>query len=242
MKDIHCHLLPSVDDGATDFKESIILLRKAQKEGVTDVVLTPHYIKNNKYNCNNEKKIKIFEKLKLYAKSNNVNINLYLGNEVFLDEDVINLLKNDKIKTLNNSKYILIEFPLEYILKNTKDIIYDLIRNDYIPILAHPERYRVFKQHPDYILEFLRMGVLLQCNYLSLLGVYGKEAKKTIKFFLKKNWVSFLASDMHHEGNYEIKKMKKKLKSIVHNDIIVDDLLINNFDKAINNYDLGIKG
>ena len=59
---------------------------------------------------------------------------------------------------------------------------------------------------------------------------------------LKNNWISFLASDMHHDGNYDISKMKKKLKSIVHNDIIVDDLLMNNFEKVINNYDIGIKG
>lgn len=242
MKDIHCHLLPGIDDGAKDFKESVILLRKAQREGITDIVLTPHYIKNTKYNCDNEKKEKIFEKLKLYAKTNNININLYLGNEVFLDEEVISLIKKKKIKTINNTKYILVEFPLEYIMKNAKDILYDLITNDYIPILAHPERYHIFKQHPEYVLEFLRMGVLLQGNYLSLLGAYGKEAKKALKFFLKNNWISFLASDMHHDGNYDISKMKKKLKRIVHNDIIVDDLLMNNFEKVINNYDIGIKG
>ena len=56
MKDMHCHLLPGIDDGAKDFKESVILLRKAQREGITDIVLTPHYIKNTKYNCDNEKK------------------------------------------------------------------------------------------------------------------------------------------------------------------------------------------
>ena len=242
MKDIHCHLLPGIDDGAKTLEESIATLKRAQAEGVTDIIITPHYINKSEYNCNNKKKLELFKKLKQQAMLEEISINLYLGNEIYIDENIAKLIKNNEIRPLNNTKYLLIELPLENTMKNVKDILYELITKGYVPILAHPERYRIFKNHPDCVVEFLRMGVLLQGNYRSLFGSYGPEAKKTLKFLLKKGWISFLASDIHHEENYGIEKMKKKLKTIVHSDKIVDDLLANNFDKVINNCDIGIKG
>lgn len=241
MKDLHSHLLPGIDDGSSSLEESIQILKKAQNQGVTDLILTPHYIEGSKYNCNNKNKKELFKQLVDEANAQNININLYLGNEVYLSDNFIDLIRNKEIMTLNNSKYLLLEFPMGNMFQNTKDILYELIVMGCVPVLAHPERYRIFQRHPDHIEEYLRMGVLLQGNYKSLFGKYGSEAKKTLKYFLKNGWITFLGSDTHHDGDFEIKKLKRKLYSIVGDEEIVNDLLENNFDKVVNNLDLGIR-
>lgn len=241
MKDLHTHILFGVDDGCKDISESISLLKEAEKQGITELVITPHYIKSTKYTCNNEEKKKRFIELQETAKKENINIKLYLGNEVYITEDFIKLLKKGEIQTINDSKYLLLEFPMGNMLFNTKDIIYELVVSGYVPVLAHPERYRIFQKHPDHIEEYLRMGVLLQGNYKSLYGKYGKEAKKTLTYYLKKNKITFLGSDCHHEKDFKLKKLKKKLKSLVKSDNIVEDLLENNFNKVISNENLGIR-
>ena len=241
MKDLHTHILFGVDDGCKDISESISLLKEAEKQGITELVITPHYIKSTKYTCNNEERKKKFIELQEVAKKENINIKLYLGNEVYITEDFIKLLKKGEIQTINDSKYLLLEFPMGNMLFNTKDIIYELVVSGYVPVLAHPERYRIFQKHPDHIEEYLRMGVLLQGNYKSLYGKYGKEAKKTLTYYLKKNKITFLGSDCHHEKDFKLKKLKKKLKSLVKSDNIVEDLLENNFNKVISNENLGIR-
>ena len=241
MKDLHTHILFGVDDGCKDISESISLLKAAERQGITELVITPHYIKSTKYTCNNEEKKKRFIELQETAKKENINIKLYLGNEVYITEDFIKLLKKGEIQTINDSKYLLLEFPMGNMLFNTKDIIYELVVSGYVPVLAHPERYRIFQKHPDHIEEYLRMGVLLQGNYKSLYGKYGKEAKKTLTYYLKKNKITFLGSDCHHEKDFKLKKLKKKLKSLVKSDNIVEDLLENNFNKVISNENLGIR-
>ena len=241
MKDIHSHLLFGIDDGCKDINESISLLKEAEKQGVTELMITPHYIEESKYNCNNEEKQKLFNQLVEKTKEENINIKLYLGNEVFINDNFLKLLKKKEIKTLNNSKYVLLEFPFGNMLYNTKDIIYELVVAGYVPILAHPERYRIFQRHPDHIEEYLRMGVLLQGNYKSLFGKYGREAKKTLIYLLKKHQITFLGSDCHHEKDFKVKKLKKKLKSIVKSDNMIEDLLENNFNKVVMNENFGIR-
>ena len=241
MKDIHSHLLAGIDDGCKDIGESLTLLKSASEQGITDLVLTPHYMEDTKYNANNEEKNKRFEELKEEAKKQGIEINLYLGNEVYITEKFLDLLEKKEIMTINNSKYVLLEFPLGNMLYNTKEIIYNLVVSGYVPILAHPERYRIFQRHPEHIDEYLRMGVLLQGNYKSLFGKYGSDAKKTLTYFIKNNKITFLASDCHHDKDYKIKKIKKKLKSITKSDNIVEDLLENNFNKVILNENIGIR-
>ena len=85
------------------------------------------------------------------------------------------------------------------------------------------------------------MGVLLQGDYKSLYGKYGREAKKTLVYLLKHHKITFLGSDCHHEKDFKLKKLQKKLKSLVKSDSMVEDLLNNNFDKVILNENIGIR-
>ena len=228
FKDLHCHLLPGIDDGSKTIDESLETLRRAEKEGVTEIVLTPHYIENTRYNCNNKNKRELFEKLERAMHDAGINIKLYLGNENYMSENFIELMKNKEIMTINNSRYLLFEFPLNQMYQNSKETLYELVT-----IGCVPERYRDFQKHPELAEEYARMGILLQGNYKSLLGKYGNGAKKTLKIFLKKGLITFMGSDMHHTDDYLIEKARKKVKKIVKDEKKLEDLFCNNFDKVI---------
>ena len=234
MKDIHTHLLFGIDDGSKTIDESIVLLNKMSEAGIKELVLTPHYIENSKYMCNNADKRKLLTKLKNRLKKEKIDISLYLGNEVFFTSNFIELLDKKEISTINKSRYILFEFPMSYIYNNTTEVLMDVIRRGYIPILAHPERYRMFLEHPMLIEKYIKMGVLLQGNYTSLFGKYGRKCKRLLKLYIKKGWISFLGSDTHHDFKYDMNKLNKMLKRINKNQDYINDILDNNFDRVIN--------
>lgn len=235
MKDIHSHILYGIDDGSRSIEESIQLLDRQYDHGVTDIILTPHYIENSKYNCNNRKKKELFHELKQkYQK-----INLYLGNEVYITENILELLKSEEIMTLNDSRYLLIELPMNSEIKNLDSIIFDLVRNNIVPIIAHPERYRYVQKNIHYFDEFRNMGVLLQGNYESLFNQYGSSAKKTLKKLLKEEMITFLGSDMHRiEYTTHLEMLEKKLAKIVKDVKKRKQLLENNIEKVIRDEDI----
>ncbi len=234
MKDLHSHILMGLDDGSQSIEESINILKKAKKAGVTDIMLTPHYIKNSKYDYNNLEKEELLDILKREMEEEGININLYLGNEIYIDEDILDLIKEDEIMPLNNSRYLLVELPMMSELNDASEIFFELIRNGYIVILAHPERYTYIQDDISKLDEFIEMGVLLQGNYMSLYGKYGSNAEYVLKHLLKENKIQFLASDIHHErSEYHLEKLEKHLLKIVKDKEIVKDLLERNFDKVI---------
>ncbi len=241
MKDLHSHIIYGIDDGSDTLEESIELLRNASKQGMTDMILTPHYMDETDYICNNKEKLYRFNIIKERIKEENININIYLGNEVFFTNRFLELLNKGEIYTLNNSKYLLFEFPLNNQVSHTREVLFELINKGYIPVLAHPERYTFFKKHPDEVLKYLELGILLQGNYKSFYGSYGRSAKKLFKYYLKKGWYTFLGSDIHHGSNYKIKKIEKDLIKFTKNSSYINDLLYSNFDKVINNEDFSVR-
>lgn len=112
----------------------------------------------------------------------------------------MNLIFDGKATTLNDSKYILFEFPLNVEPLNIYDIIFDMLSYKKIPILAHPERYSFVQDEPNLIFELIRNGVMMQSNYGSILGRYGERAKKTLERLLENDMVHFLGSDVHRPG------------------------------------------
>lgn len=236
MKDIHSHILMELDDGSRSIKESLEILRQAEENGVTDIMLTPHYIRNSTFSANNQQKMEKFNILVEEAQKEGLSINLYLGNEIYIDDSILSLIEMKEAKSLNDSRYILIELPFMNKIQNLKEIIFEIVRTGYIPIIAHPERYHFVQKNPEKIEEYLEMGALFQGNYQSLWNHYGKEAKKTLKILLKNNRIQFLGSDIHRQTEkLNTKKLYKKLEKITKNKKKVEDLLERNFDKVIKN-------
>lgn len=237
MKDLHTHILYDIDDGSNSLEESLEILKQASLNGVTDIVLTPHYIKDSKYSANNAKKKELFKELQKWLDISSININIYLGNEVYITNDSISLSK--EISTINNSRYILIELPL-----NTKyNLIFEslnkLKKKDLIPIIAHPERYTSYYEDYDFFNNLRKTGCLLQGNIGSIYGRYGKKSKKMIINMLKNNMLDFLASDIHHSNNIiYAKDIKRDIFKIVKDKEVVEKLLNTNAEKVLNDLDL----
>ena len=240
MKDMHNHILFSIDDGSKDIETSIAMLKNAQESGMDEMILTPHYIYNTKYNDDNNKKLELLEELKKRCVEEGINVKLYLGNEVWADEGLPELIKKGDIKTLNDSRYILIEFPLHNEDKRARDIIFELMSHNYIPIIAHPERYDYLKKDPEKVKEYTDLGALLQGNYLSLLGKYGRHAKKTLTYYVQKGYITFFGSDLHRDiDDYKCDKFKKVLWKLVKKDQqLFDDLYFGNIAKIINDEEI----
>lgn len=228
MIDIHSHLLYGVDDGAKTIDESVDIIRNLYKNGITDIILTPHYIEYSSYNSNKKSNLEKLDSLKKKLKEEGINVNLYLGNEIYINNNILSLLKKGEISSLNDSKYLLIELPMSGKYDNYVEIFKELIENGYKVILAHPERYNTFKKDINLIYELKNIGVLMQCNIESILKTYGKDSYKTIKKLAKNKLINFIASDIHHKKDYEyINKARNKFKKY-YSDSEIDDLLSNN--------------
>ena len=216
MTDVHSHILFGIDDGSRTISESVELLKKLKSVGFNNVILTPHFILDSTYNSNYEANIKIYNELKERLINENIDINIYLGNEIFIDKNVPTLLEKNIITSLNGTKYVLVEFPMHNKLLNIEDILYEIRSKGYEVVIAHPERYDAFKE--DYsIVDTLREdGFLFQSNYSSILGYYGKDSIKLLKYMLKRHYIDFLGTDIHRiEKTYVIDNFKKIEKHII---------------------------
>ena len=235
MIDVHSHVLFGVDDGAKTIEESIEILKDLKKVGYSDIILTPHYIKDSKYTSNvleNEKKLK---KLKKALIKNNIDINIYLGNEIYIDKDIDDLLDVNKITSLNSTDFLLIELPLSGEYPEYLDIFGYLISKGYEVILAHPERYVSIQKNFKKIYELEKLGVYFQCNLDSIIGKYGDDAKNTMIRMLEEKKVTFLGTDIHQKKeDYATWVVAKALILNYISEDELKDILYNNAKALIN--------
>lgn len=216
MIDFHTHILPNVDDGSKSIEETFELLNEAKKAGFDTIISTSHYIEDY-YNVNvSEREVWINAISEILKKENN-DLKLYLGNEVYLTENIMELLETGKATTINKSRYILFEFPMNTKPMNMYDIIYDMLQNKLIPILAHPERYSFVQKEPEIIYDLIQKGVLMQANYGSIIGRYGEKAQLMVRKFFENNMIHFLGSDVHKKNTIypRITQALNEIKDII---------------------------
>ncbi|MBP3338883.1 MAG: hypothetical protein J6L69_05730 [Lachnospiraceae bacterium] len=232
--DIHCHIIPGVDDGSKDLAESIGMIEIAAKSGITDIILTPHY-KPGRLEHSKERFFKELETLKKHVKDNGFDVNLYLGTELMFSEDCIELLENDKILSMNDSKHILVEFRPMDSAKYIKDCLYKITCCGYTPVLAHVERYVSMIEAYDDIEEIINRGALIQVNASSVIGKIGGKVKKFIKMLMKYDMLHFIGTDAHDikERTPDMKKCADYIEKKFGKEYR-DELLINNPVKYFN--------
>ena len=235
MIDFHSHILPQTDDGAISIEETINILKEAKRVGFSKVISTSHYLEGY-YESDENERNDLLNKIK----QENVGIELYLGSEIYVSENMLEFLKEKKASSINNSRYVLFELPMGNETVLAKEMIYRLIENNYVPIIAHPERYSYVQDNPEYVNELLDMGAMFQSNYGSIIGLYGKKAEKTVKKLLKENLVQFLGSDVHREERVYIfmPKILKKLKKIISSEKLKELTEINP-QKVLDNGEFG---
>ena len=216
MIDFHSHILPNIDDGAKSVEETFNLIQEAKNSGFEGIVTTSHYMEG--YYEVKKAEIEVWvNALNEKLQSQNIDIKLYTANEVYLSDNIINLLETKKASTINNTNYVLFEMPLNAEPMNLYDIIYEMLGHKLIPILAHPERYTFVQKDPSLIYELIEKGVLMQANYTSILGRYGEKAELLVKKFLKNEMIHFLGSDVHRQKSVysQITKALKEIENIV---------------------------
>lgn len=201
MIDIHSHIIPNIDDGSKSYEMSLEMLKRAEESGTKKIIATPHFFKGYWTESYISIKNKVKE-LNRLAKENNLNIEIYPGQEVFFNNYILEDYKLNEIGTLAESRYMLIEFPMDKInFQKAIDTIYELKIKGITPVIAHPERYMDFINDPEKINQFIDEGYLFQLNGGSITGLFGKEIKKTAETFLENNIYSFIGSDAHSNGN-----------------------------------------
>lgn len=214
MIDIHSHILPGVDDGVKTLASSIELIRELSRSGATDIIATPHYVSETRYVSRKDNNFRLLEEVKSALLAEQINVEIYLGNEIYIDPKIAKMIGQGIVSTMAGSRYILVELPLNKSYPSYRDILVDLLDMGYRVILAHPERYEIIQTSYDVLLELHSLGVLFQCNLGSVMGKYGIEAKTVVKRIMKDSLVFAFGSDAHHcHGvDYWVKAQKKVAK------------------------------
>lgn len=216
MIDFHAHILPNIDDGSRSIDETFNLIKEAKEAGFEGIVLTSHYIEKY-YETNVPERDVWVNAISENLRNKGMDIDVYLGNEIYMSENIMQLLIDGKASTINNSCYVLFEMPLNVEPMNLYDVIYSLQEHKLIPILAHPERYTFVQKEPELITDLIEKGVLMQANYASILGYYGEKAQYIVRKFFEHNMIHFLGSDVHRQNTiYKmIPQAMEKIEEIV---------------------------
>lgn len=196
MIDIHSHILPGVDDGSPNLEESIRMARIAARSGTSCIVATPHF--NIPGEWEDPERIRAaYQELTMELSRQQIPLQLRLGMEIFGTEDAPQRLMDQELWGYEGTQYILIEFDFDenpdtvfYIL----DEIHDL---GYVPIVAHPERYRFVQRDPEMVYEWRMRGYGAQINKGSLMGRFGRGPEETSHALVARSLVTMVASDAH---------------------------------------------
>lgn len=236
--DIHNHSIPYLDDGAKDIDTAVEMLRLAEAEGISEIILTPHYHGGHVENSL-DKTARRYEELKQAAVNNNIDINLHLGNEIYYYPSICEWLRNGIVRSMAESDYVLVEFGNSATLRDVNQAINNIASEGYIPVIAHIERYEAFVSKKENIKEAIRMGALVQMNAEAVIGTAGIRAKHIAKWALKNECVHFIGTDSHSLGHRKpnLQEAAEYIASKYSVDYM-EHLLIDNPKCIINNDDL----
>jgi protein-tyrosine phosphatase len=197
MIDIHCHLLPNVDDGPTSWEESLEMARVASKDGIRVAVTTPHWIRGTRWEPSPDEIKKKVEELNKKLKENEIPLTVLPGMEVGISGNLTKLVSSGEVLTLGESRYLLIEIPFVSLPFGIEEVIFNLKAGGIYPILAHPERNQELQRNPKRILELVKAGAFVQVTAGSFCGHFGEQAKRCIIQFAKLGVIHAVASDAH---------------------------------------------
>ena len=227
--DVHCHIMPRIDDGSRNMTETIKMLKIAESEGITHMIATPHF-KSGHHNATPQKISELINAVNDAASTLRINMNLYQGNEILYFEDMCSYIDSGKISRMNGTNHILVEFmpsdPYQYI-RNSLD---EIMSEGYQPIIAHVERYGCMVDDIENVREIKNMGVEIQVNASSILGDIGKDIKKFLQKLLSEQIVDYVGTDSHRCEGSRTPKIQECADMLYkkYNEQYVDDILYGN--------------
>ena len=214
VTDMHSHLIPGIDDGATDVANSIELIAGLRDLGYQKFIATPHILwdlfKNNKATIN-----PAYEQLRTGLAENNIDVPIKYAAEYFLDYHVDELMEDEIPLLTIKDNWVLVEFSFISAPLDLKEKLFSLQMAGYQPIIAHPERYTYFGRTKEKYEELKEAGYFLQVNMLSLSGYYGKLPQEIAHMLVKNKFVDFLGTDIHHVRHLNALQSASNLTDVI---------------------------
>ncbi|MGN6196264.1 MAG: tyrosine-protein phosphatase [Ginsengibacter sp.] len=202
-QDIHSHILPGLDDGSPDVETSLQLLQSLSDAGIRKFICTPHVI-GDMYRNTPETINQALSKLRNAVKQNGMSMEINAGAEYMLDDHFLELLRKKEPLMKLTKNYILTELSYSTAPEKLEKISFEININNYLPLMAHPERYPYYHKNYDAYYRLKELGFLLQVNLLSLTGYYGKNVAKAAKFILENKLADFVGTDLHHFNHLNV--------------------------------------
>ena len=209
--DIHSHLLPGIDDGASTIQDTETLIKGLENIGIKKFITTPHVIGEVWKNTNDQINKKLTTTLS-ELKIKEVNIHLKAAAEYMIDVEFRELFKKKQLLTLKEN-YVLVEISYISPPFQLYDILQELQDTGYQPILAHPERYSFYHNGLAEYKKLKKFGCFFQLNMLSTTGYYGENVAKISNLLLKEGLIDFMGSDIHHSRHLEALNKRIVLKN-----------------------------
>ena len=199
MIDLHCHLLPAVDDGPGTVEQAIEMAKIAASEGVSGIVVTPHafHPQFDTTKLNVRDAVDTFQHI---LQREGIEISLYPGQEIRVFGDLVQALEQGEALSLANSRYVLVEFPSDSVPAYAEQLFFQMQAEGYTPIIAHPERNKEFATNPKRLMDFVSSGALSQVTTSSLTGEFGQNVQDLAFVFLRNGLSQIVASDAHSTG------------------------------------------
>ncbi|MEJ9228291.1 tyrosine protein phosphatase [Peribacillus butanolivorans] len=201
MIDMHCHILPGVDDGSPDMQESLAMAKKAVEAGITHLFATPHHLNERYVNVKNDI-IDLLVEFNECLQQENIPLTVHPGQELRIHRELFISLERGEVLTLdNNGKYLLLELPSGHVPTYTQELIYELLLKGITPIIVHPERNKELIKDHNLLYNLVQEGALTQLTSGSIIGLFGKNVKSFSKKILEHNLAHFIATDAHNVGS-----------------------------------------
>ncbi|WP_214793188.1 MULTISPECIES: CpsB/CapC family capsule biosynthesis tyrosine phosphatase [unclassified Exiguobacterium] len=199
MIDIHCHLLPAVDDGPGTVEQTIEMARRAVEEGVTAIVVTPHAF-HPQFETEDLNVQEAAATLQNVLHQEGIKLDIYPGQEIRVFGDLVQALEDGAALSLAGSRYVLVEFPSDTVPAYAEQLFFRLQTEGYTPVIAHPERNKELATNPKRLMDFVSSGALSQVTTSSLTGEFGQNVKEIAFVFLRNGLSQLVASDAHSTG------------------------------------------
>lgn len=195
MIDIHCHILPHIDDGPCDIETSVRMAEIAAGDGITHIVATPHFTYNEEPSAGDISRGVSSLSDKLAGAG--LTLRLSAGADIRLTYELFKGIGHKDIPSINGSRYFLLELP-DILPPNLNKVLFAAQLNGYVPIITHPERNYTFLSSPGKLKDLRDAGVLFQLTAMSVTGEFGEEIRRFSHMLLRKGYVDFVATDAHN--------------------------------------------
>ena len=199
--DIHSHLIPKVDDGSQSYETSLECIRRMATLGYTKICLTSHF-QTYKFQNDEDDILRRADELRKVLAENNVPMELIVGGEYLVDSGFRKRLETNRFLKMNDH-YLLIEFNFNQAFLGVSELVFELQKMGHDVILAHPERYLYFHEHPEIPKILKDQGVFFQSNINSFGGFYGKSTLTESYKYVANGWTDFLGTDIHNRTYLE---------------------------------------